>query len=405
MSPNGFMKVVERHIINRNHQYWHEADELAFKSKNLYNSANYICRQHFFDTKKIYTLPTLYHLIKDSDAYRALPTKVSKQIVKKLVESWRSYKEAHKDWVLNPDKYRSTPRIPRYKDKTNGRNIVIYHHESIYKADLKQGYCHLSMSNISVPTKALGIAEARIVPSSNCYILEIVYEQPESRPIDSKWIAGIDLGIDNLVALTSNKCGFRPLLVNGKPLKSRNQFYHKLKAKAQSQLSQNKKTSSRIQSLTYYRNRYVENYLHNTSRLIVDLLSSCNIGTLVIGKNSGWKQNIDIGRRNNQSFTQIPHAKLIDQLTYKCQLAGIKVVLQEESYTSKTSALDLEIPCKQISYAGKRIHRGLFRSSLGKVINADINASVQIIRKYLPEAFTLEGVVSCAVQPLLVNPV
>lgn len=243
------------------------------------------------------------------------------------------------------------------------------------------------------------------MPSSNCYILEIVYEQPSSSAIDSKWIAGIDLGIDNLVALTSNKCGFRPLLVNGKPLKSRNQFSNKLKAKAQSQTTKNTKTSQRIQSLTYHRNRYVENYLHNTSRLIVDLLKSCNIGTLVIGKNDGWKQNIDIGKRNNQSFTQIPHAKLIDQLTYKCQLAGIKVVLQEESYTSKTSALDLEIPCKQISYAGKRIYRGLFRSRLGKVINADINGSVQIIRKYLPEAFTLEGVVSCAVQPLLVNPV
>lgn len=397
------MRVVERHVINRNHEYWREADELAFKSKNLYNAANYFCRQYFFETGSHYTLPTLYHLVKNTESYRALPTKVSKQIIKKLIESWKSYFEAHKDWKKHPNKYKSEPRIPRYKDKTKGRNIVIYHHESIYKADLKQGRCHLSMSNISVPTKAVNIAEARIVPSSNCYVLEIVYEIPESEPIEPKWVAGIDLGVDNLVALTSNQPGFRPLLVNGRPLKSRNQYYNKLKAKLQSHLTGVNRTSRRIQSLTYHRNRYVENYLHNTSRLIVDLLLEKGIGTLVIGKNDGWKQEVNMSKQNNQKFVNIPHAKLISQIAYKCELVGIKVVIQEESYTSKTSALDLEPPCQQSEYAGQRVKRGLFKSKTGCVINADVNGSIQIIRKYLPEAFTAEGVVSCAVQPLLVN--
>ncbi|WP_337884873.1 transposase [Fischerella thermalis] len=397
------MRVVDRHVINRNHEYWREADELAFKSKNLYNAANYFCRQYFFETGSRYTLPTLYHLVKNTESYRALPTKFSKQIIKKLIESWKSYFEAHKDWKKHPNKYKSEPRIPRYKDKTKGRNIVIYHHESIYKADLKQGRCHLSMSNISVPTKAVNIAEARIVPSSNCYVLEIVYEIPESEPIEPKWVAGIDLGVDNLVALTSNQPGFRPLLVNGRPLKSRNQYYNKLKAKLQSHLTGVNRTSRRIQSLTYHRNRYVENYLHNTSRLIVDLLLEKGIGTLVIGKNDGWKQEVNMSKQNNQKFVNIPHAKLISQIAYKCELVGIKVVIQEESYTSKTSALDLEPPCKQSEYAGQRVKRGLFKSKTGCVINADVNGSIQIIRKYLPEAFTAEGVVSCAVQPLLVN--
>lgn len=399
------MKLVERHVINRNHAYWREADKLAFKSKNLYNAANYFCRQHFFETGNRYTLPTLYHLVKETESYQALPTKVSKQIIKKLVESWKSYFEAYKDWKKHPDKYKSEPRIPGYKDKTKGRNIVIYHHESIYKADLKQGRCHLSMSNISVPTKAVNIAEARIVPNSNCYILEIVYDAPDVGLVESQWIAGIDLGVDNLVALTSNQPGFRPLLVNGRPLKSRNQHYNKLKAKFQSYLNSENRTSRRIQALTYHRNRYVENYLHNTSRLIVNLLKQQGIGTLVIGKNDGWKQEVNMGKRNNQKFVNIPHAKLIDQITYKCELAGIKVVIQEESYTSKTSALDLEPPYKQSAYAGKRVKRGLFKSRAGRVINADINGSIQIIRKYLPGAFSAEGVVSCAVQPILVNPV
>ena len=399
------MKLVERHVINRNHAYWREADELAFNSKNLYNAANYFCRQHFFETGNRYTLPTLYHLVKNTESYRALPTKVSKQSVKKLVESWKSYFEAHKDWEKNPDKYKSEPRIPRYKDKVKGRNIVIYHHESIYKADLKQGRCHLSMSNISVRTWAVNIAEARIVPNSNCYVLEIVYESPEVELIESEWVAGIDLGVDNLVALTSNQLGFKPLLVNGRPLKSRNQYYNKLKAKLQSHLKSETRSSKRIQALTYHRNRYVENYLHNTSRLIVDLLKRQGIGTLVIGKNDGWKQEVNMGKRNNQKFVNIPHAKLIDQITYKCELVGILVVIQEESYTSKTSALDLEPPSKQSAYAGSRVKRGLFKSRAFRVINADINGSIQIIRKYLPEAFTVEGVVSCAVQPILVNPV
>ncbi|WP_337884261.1 transposase [Fischerella thermalis] len=206
-----------------------------------------------------------------------------------------------------------------------------------------------------------------------------------------------------MVALTSNQPGFRPLLVNGRSLKSRNQYYNKLKAKLQSHLTGVNRTSRRIQSLADHRNRYVENYLHNTSRLIVDLLLEKGIGTLVIGKNDGWKQEVNMSKQNNQKFVNIPHAKLISQIAYKCELVGIKVVIQEESYTSKTSALDLEPPCKQSEYAGQRVKRGLFKSKTGCVINADVNGSIQIIRKYLPEAFTAEGVVSCAVQPLLVN--
>ncbi|MEQ8757121.1 MAG: transposase [Coleofasciculus sp. G1-WW12-02] len=160
-----------------------------------------------------------------------------------------------------------------------------------------------------------------------------------------------------------------------------------------------------LETLTYHRNRYVENYLHNTSRLIANRLKQLGIATLVIGKNEGWKQEVNLGKRNNQKFVNIPHAKLIDQITYKCELIGIKVVIQEESYTSKTSALDLEAPYKQSAYLGRRVKRGLFKSSEGRLINADINGSIQIIRKYLPEAFSVEGVVSCAVPPILVNPV
>ncbi|NET28823.1 transposase [Okeania sp. SIO1I7] len=399
------MRLVDRHIINRTHNFWRVCDELAFKSKNLYNLANYYCRQHFFCTGYSLDLTKLYHATKDSDAYRALPTKVSKQIIKCLVATWRGYFQAIKEWSKYPQKFLGKPKIPKYKDKTKGRNVVIYSKESVYKAALKDGICHLSMSEIKIPVVVDTVIEVRIVPATSCYIIEVVYEKTLQPQIDSRYVAGIDLGIDRLVALSTNKPGVKPLLINGKPLKSVNQLYNKRKAKYQSVLKGQKKTSRKIEALTYHRNRFVENYLHNTSFLVVEYLTTNNIGTVVIGKNDNWKQGANIGKKNNQNFTQIPHYKLIQQITYKCQLAGIKVIETEESYTSKTSALDLEQPIKHETYRGKRVKRGLFRSATGIVINADINGSLQIIRKKFPEAFTAEGIVSCAVQPVLVNPI
>ena len=399
------MRLVDRHIINRIHNFWRVCDQLAFKSKNLYNLANYYCRQHFFKCGKSLDLTKLYHATKDSDAYRALPTKVSKQIIKCLVATWRGYFQAIKEWSKRPEKFLGKPKIPKYKDKTKGRNVVIYSKESVYKAPLKDGICHLSMSDIKIPVVVETVIEVRIVPATSCYIIEVVYEKTLQPQINSRYVAGIDLGIDRLVALSTNKPGVKPMLINGKPLKSVNQLYNKRKAKYQSHLKGNRKTSRKIEALTYHRNRFVENYLHNTSKLVVEYLTTNNIGTVVIGKNDNWKQSANIGKKNNQNFTQIPHDKLIKQITYKCQLAGIKVIETEESYTSKTSAVDLEQPIKHETYRGKRVKRGLFRSGTGIVINADINGSLQIIRKKFPECFTAEGIVSCAVQPILVNPI
>ncbi|WP_293141561.1 transposase [Okeania sp. SIO3I5] len=372
------MRVVDRHIIRQAHQYCQLCDDLAFKSKNLYNLANYYCRQHFFCTGKSLSLTKLYHATKDSDAYRALPTKVSKQIIKCLVATWRSYFQAIKEWSKHPCKFLGKPKIPKYKDKTQGRNVVIYSKESVYKANLKNGICHLSMSEIKIPVVVETVIEVRIVPATGCYIIEVVYEKTSEPWMESTYVAGIDLGIDRLVALATNKPGVKPLLVNGKPLKSVNQLYNKRKAKYQSHLKDNRKTSRKIEALGYHRNRFVENYLHNTSKLVVNYLVTNHIGTVVIGKNDNWKQGVNIGKINNQKFIQIPHSKLIEQITYKCELAGIKVIETEESYTSKTSALDLELPRRHENYVGKRVKRGLFRSATGKVINADINGSLQI---------------------------
>ncbi|MFB8794190.1 MAG: transposase [Microcoleus sp.] len=223
-------------------------------------------------------------------------------------------------------------------------------------------------------------------------------------------VASIDLGLNNLVALTSNQPGFVPLLINGRPLKSINQFYNKRKAHLQSRLKESRKTSRRIQRLTRCRNQKIDNYLHQASRSIINLLSSGKIGTLVIGKNVQWKNEINFGKKTNQNFVTVPHARLIEMLEYKAELVGIRVMVQEESYTSQSSFLNLDpIPVygsigdMDVTFSGQRIKRGLYKTSSGRLINADVNGSYNILRKAIPNALC-NGIESCVVQPRRVNP-
>ena len=213
-----------------------------------------------------------------------------------------------------------------------------------------------------------------------------------------------------MLALTSNQPGFTPLLINGRPLKSINQFYNKRKAQLQSQLKGSRKSSPRIQRLTRWIHQKVDNYLHHASRLIVIFLVSKQIGTLVIGKNAQGKTEIDLGKQTNQNFVSIPHARLIEMLEYKARLVGIKVRVQEESYTSKSNFLNLDpIPVygptgtDDVAFSGKRIKRGLYRTSIGQLINSDVNWSYNILRKAIPNAFR-NGIESCVVGPMRVNP-
>ena len=263
------------------------------------------------------------------------------------------------------------------------------------------------MAEIIFPTsvKEEQLAQVRIVPLSCCYVIEVVYEKIEATPlkVSSDQIAALDLGLNNLAVLTSNQPGFQPILINGRPLKSINQFFNKRRAVLQKQLKGKKSKSSRLNRLTHSRNQKVNDYLHKGTKLIINELLNSEIDTLVIGHNSHWKRECNLGKRNNQNFVSIPHSQFISMLTYKCNLVGIKVVITEESYTSKASFLDLDfIPVygekTAKSFSGKRICRGLYRSKSGQIINADVNASYNILRKAFPEAFSY-GIESCVVQP------
>jgi putative transposase len=250
-----------------------------------------------------------------------------------------------------------------------------------------------------IETRHQNVDQVRIVPKSGYYVVEVIYEQAETQAdVDTALYAGIDIGIDNLATLTSNKVGFTPRIVNGRPLKSMNQYYNKCKAELQSILKDTRFTP-RMERITNKRTRRIDHYLHTASRRIIDLLISEGIGKLVIGKNPNWKQEVNIGKRNNQQFVCIPHARFIEMLIYKAKLVGIAVIITEESYTSKCSFLDNEDICKHEAYCGKRVKRGLFRASTGRHINADVNGSYNIVRKVVPDAFEQRDR-GCVVHPM-----
>jgi IS605 OrfB family transposase len=405
------MQLAERHIIKSTEHRFAEIDELAFKSKNLYNAANYVIRQSFVYGWSYINYNEMNRLMKSHQAYKAMPAKVSQQILMILDKNWKSFFEAVKAYKVDDCKFTGCPKLPKYKDKVKGRNILVYTIQAISSKQLKKGIIKLSGTNFSIKTKVNPdqICQVRLVPKCDSYAIEVIYGKSESTASDDEFAASIDLGLNNLVALTSNQPDFTPLLINGRPLKSINQFYNKRKARLQSQLKGSCNSSARIQRLTRCRHQKIDNYLHHTSRLIVDLLVAKQIGTLVIGKNAQWKTDIDLGKRTNQNFVSIPHARLIEMLEYKARLVGIKVLQQEESYTSQSNFIGLDpIPVygktdKDVVFSGSRIKRGLYKTSTSQLINSDVNGSYNILRKAIPNAFS-DGIGSCVVQPRRVNP-
>jgi IS605 OrfB family transposase len=410
------MQLTERHVIDRDEPRFAVIDEVAFTSKNLYNAALYLIRQSYIFERKYLGYNEVQRRMQAHEAYKALPAKVSQQVLMLLDKNWKSFFEALKAYNEDPSKFLGRPKLPKYKHKTEGRNILIYTIQAISrgKKGWKQGIIKPSGLSIEIKTQQTNIDQVRIVPKKGFYVVEVIYTEDEKQAVvDPAYYAGIDIGIDNLVALTSNQPGFVPVLVNGRPMKSVNQFYNKRKAELQSKLGRTG-TTKRMELLTNKRNRRIDHYLHTTSRWIVDDLVAHGIGTLVIGKNDGWKQEVNMGKRTNQHFVAIPHARFIQMIQYKAKLAGITVIVTEESYTSRASFLDRdEMPIydpKQTAkpkFSGKRIKRGLYRAKDGTLINADCNGSYNIIRKVAPDAFLqAEGVEDGKrAVPLVVHPV
>ena len=390
------MILTERHIIKQSNSLYNELDNLCFLSKNLYNSALYTVRQFYFTNKKYFNWIKINNqfVSEKQQDYYALPCKVSQQTLKMVDQNMKSFFNAIK--AKN-----SKPKLPKYLDKIKGRFVVTYTNQAISKKALQNGYIELSKTNIKLKTNVKNVKQVRIVPRNNFIVVEILYEVRSKLHNNSKeTYCGIDFGLNNLIT-----CSFQndsPLIMNGKPLKSINWHYNKEKSRLQSLLDNGKKTSKKIQNITLKRNNRINDYLHKTTKIFVNYLVSKKINNVVIGYNKEWKQGINIGRVNNQNFVQIPYYKLLNMLTYKCEIEGISVIVTEERYTSKCSFLDDEDICKHEEYVGKRIKRGLYKASDGRLINADVNGALNILKKVIGK-FEYNSIKVCST-PLVVTP-
>ena len=378
------MNLTETHQIRPNHKLYSICDELCFKSKNLYNAALFEFRQSYFDKEEdTLTWQNINRIFNQSNQfdYRELPSKVSNTVLKKLGNNISSF------WnlVKKPD-YNKKVRLPKYLHKTDGRFIVEFNKQTFSNKrdeDNNLIICKSSL-NLTIPTKVDNPQQIRIIPKTGCYVIEVIYEIKENKAKQNQRVAAIDLGVNNLATVVTND-GDNPILISGKKIKSINQYYNKMTSKRKSLLPYNVFTSKSLDRLWLKRNNKISYEIHKVTKFLANYFDERDVSKVIIGNNSGWKNGINLGRRNNQNFANIPYTKFINQLTYKCQLLGITVIVREESYTSKASFLDYDkIPNykedEKYKFSGKRIKRGLYRSSKRK-INADVNGAYNTMVK------------------------
>lgn len=405
---------VENHIIKKNHPYYNMFCEFTHQSKNLYNHANYLVRKELTENNKWLRYQDLDKLLKKDTSYpdyKNMPTAQSAQQTLRLLEAnWKSFFSSIKDWSKNKTKYSGRPKLPKYKRK-DGHFVLTLTNQEIRRRDGLLKFPK-TFHDFTIRPRCVNLTnfeklnQVRIIPRNQIFCIEIVYRVSIDGTLlqDNGRHMSIDLGLDNLATIVTNT-GSHPVLVNGKGLKSINQYYNKRKARYQSiakQMNDRRHYTNRLYRLTRKRNFKIEDALHKISKFIVDTAISNQITTIVIGNNKNWKQSISLGRKTNQSFVSIPHQRLIEKIIYKAQTYGINVVLTEESYTSGTSFLDNELPKKDFYDKTRRRHRGLFVSNNGTLINADINAAYQIMKKVFPNEFS-NGIEGAVLHPVRVN--
>ena len=402
------MRLAENHIISKKHTLWQECDKICFASKNLYNQALYRVITHHKETKKYLSYNTLAReMAAEAQCdYVAMRAKVSQQTLMLLNRNMKSFFESLKKYKKNPSSFTGMPCLPRYLNKKKGRYEAVFTSQAVSR---NGRLIRLSGTDIIIPTDKI-VRQASVTPMENGdYKINIIYEFKEPYLIINDRYAGIDIGVNNLAAVVTNK-EVTPFIINGRPLKAINQFYNKKLSKLKSELpfyvKENervqRKSSKKIRRLTHKRNCKINDYLHKQSRKLADKLKQADISKVVIGQNKKWKTNVNIGSKNNQKFVLIPHAKFIQMCNYKLRLVGTKTILREESHTSKCSFLDHEEIKHHERYAGRRIRRGLFKTSTGFLWNADCNGAANILVKEIPNAFA-DGIEAVVVPPIRIK--
>ena len=398
---------AEQIIIRKNHPKYKLIDEMCYNSKNLYNEANYMIRQEFIANKNYLNYYDMNKEFKTHENYKACFSQPANCTLRLLDKNWKSYFRAIKDWKKNPEKYLGMPKLPKYLKKDGRYPWMIPNNSCLYDKENGELYFRLNiLKGYRFKCRCLGrLIQVRFIPRGSCYVMEIVYETeiPDTKT-ESNRIASIDLGVDNLVTMTNN-IGLKPIIINGKGIKSINQYYNKRLAKEKSLLKirHSKDWSKKLDCITFKRYQRIKNYMHNASSYIVKWCVENDIDTVVVGKNKEWKQNASMSKGSNQKFVDIPYQMLLQQLKYKCDNVGIKYIETEESYSSGTSFLDGEEPIKQNYDKSRRIERGLFKSNSGLLINSDVNDSLQIMTKVFPNAFNERYGIEAFLTPIVIN--
>ena len=387
------MNLTEKEIIYSTDERFDLIKELCHLSKNLYNAALYDVRQYYFETKLYRSWKSQRPIFtkNNNPDYYALQSHLAGEVFKQVGEQFIGF--------FN-DKSNKKKRIPKYKDK-NGYNIVAFPKITISKYiefnEDKQLYTYTLCKrsyNIKIQSSKPNIKQVKFVYDEANNLIKCFknyeVEQPKLKKDNSRYFS-IDPGLNNIVSIYNN-IGIRPLLYNGSPIKSINQYYNKTNAKLKSELPSNIKTSKRLKLLSFKRSNKIDYEIHKISTHIINEAVKNNISKIFIGKNIGWKKETKMGRKNNQNFVNIPYAKLFHQLSYKGLLKGIEVIFTEESYTSKASFFDKDYLPKygesdNHKFSGIRIKRGLYRDSKGNIWNADLNGAANIMRKCSDKAY------------------
>lgn len=407
-------------------------DKISYKAHDLYNRALYDLRQGLFHKQYVKGYEQLDSMFKkryrtrESMLYHELAyVQSAQQTLKEVNTVWQAWFKANKAYQKNPAKFTGKPRIPKYLKKKERHTFFVTNQN----AKVKDGYLTIPKLKVKIKLapQVKKIQRVAFKPIYHGYKLIVQYKTNKEinyLPDNGKYV-GIDPGVDNAFACVSNTENV-PLLINGRNLKSVNQYYNKERARLKKLQVQYHQLESIINTkqgpkpvyqetkamkrITAWRNDKIKQFAHKASKRIVDYALSCGANTIVIGNNKSWKRSSNMGKKNNQNFIGIPHKVMIDMIQYKANLAGISVIRTNESYTSQTSALDNETPCwnngnqsrkKQgKSPINRRIKRGLFKTNDGILVSADINGAMQIIRKVFPKISFADGIAGVVLRPV-----
>ncbi len=412
---------VERIVIKPGHTHYDACHRLCSAARKLGNQAVYIQRQKIFAKEPFFAYGKLDKTVRRdcTESYRGMPSAASAQKQLKIVyEQFVSWREARKAYLADPSKFQAMPRLPgyqkRYRTFVVARNgytvvdgrLVLTDKSGVGFEPLKIRSCENQPFNAKKEETIVG--DVRVVPHGNAFFIELTYKVEEPTLISnspkSSRACLVDVGLRNVVTLAATVSGIRPVIVKGSILRSINNLYNKDVANLQS----HGKDAHR-QSKVMKRTCRINDQMHKISRFLVNHCVSNALDTIILGHNKGWKQKLNLGKVNNQRFASVPYNRLIEMVQYKAQSCGINVIVREESYTSRQSALDFDpLPtfgeegADRVRHSGRRAG-GLFIRPNGQKINADVNGCLNIGRKELGDEWLkrlLETDEGCLMQPV-----